>query len=83
MHLIPKYGYWKDLLSLLLECLTCGYCEMHAKVWLLFTDQLGSDLLELETVIEESQTPKISFCVKYALSKGGQHSKALHETFAS
>ncbi len=76
MHLIPKYGYC-------LECLTCGYCEMHAKVWLLFTDQLGSDLLELETVIEESQTPKISFCVKYAPSKGGQHSKVLHETFAS
>ena len=83
MHLIPKYGYWKDLLSLLLECPTRGYDEMHAKVWSLFADQLGSDLLELETAIEESQTPKISFCVKYALSKGGQHSKALHETFAS
>jgi hypothetical protein len=33
MHLIPKYGYWKDLLSLLLECPTRGYDEMHAKVW--------------------------------------------------
>jgi hypothetical protein len=82
VHLIPKYGYWKDLLSLLLECPTRGgdddvYGEMHAKVWSLFADQLGSDLLELETALEESRTPKISLCAKYAPSEGGQHSKAL------
>jgi hypothetical protein len=62
MHLIPKYGYWKDLLSLLLECPTRSYGEMHAKGWSLFADQLGSDLLDLETALEESRTPKISLC---------------------
>jgi hypothetical protein len=77
VHLIPKYGYWKDLLSLLLECPTRGYGEMHTKVWSLFADQLGSDLLELETALEESRTPKISLCAKYAPSEGGHHSKAL------
>jgi hypothetical protein len=77
MHLIPKYGYWKDLLSLLLECPTRGSDEMHAKVWSLFADQLGSDLLELETALEEGRTPEISLCAKYAPSEGGQHSKAL------
>jgi hypothetical protein len=77
MHLIPKYGYWKDLFSLLLECPTRGYGEMHAKVWSLFTDQLGSDLLELETALEESRTTKILLCAKYAPSEGGQHSKDL------
>jgi hypothetical protein len=77
LHLIPKYGYWKDLLSLLLECPTRGYDEMHAKVWSLFADQLGSDLLELETALEESRTPRISLCAKYAPSEGGQHSKVL------
>ena len=25
MHFIPRYGYWKDLLSLLFECPTRGY----------------------------------------------------------
>jgi hypothetical protein len=70
MHVIPKYGYWKDLLSLLLECPTRGYDEMHAKVWSLFADQLGSDLLELETALEESRTPEISLCAKYAPSEG-------------
>jgi hypothetical protein len=77
MHLIPKYGYWKDLISQLLECQTSGYDEMHAKVWLLFADQLGSDLLKLETALEESLTPDISMCAKYAPSEGGHHSKAL------
>jgi hypothetical protein len=80
LHLIPKYGHWKDLLSLLLDALespTRGYDEMHAKVWSLFADQLGSDLLELETSLEECRTPRISLCAKYARSEGGQHSKVL------
>jgi hypothetical protein len=77
MHLIPKYGYWKDLLSLLLECPTRGYGAMHAKVWSLFADQLGRDLLELETALGEGRTPEISLCAKYAPSEGGHHSKAL------
>jgi hypothetical protein len=78
MHFIPRYGYWKDLLSLLLECPKRGYSEMHAKAWLLFADQLGSDLLELETALEESRTPEISLCAKYVPSEGGKsHSKAL------
>ena len=84
MHLIPRYGYWKDLLSLLLECPQptarddgYDYSGMHARVWSLFADQLGIDLLELETALKEGRTPQISLCAKYAPSEGGGHSKAL------
>jgi hypothetical protein len=85
MHFIPRYGYWKDLLSLLLQCPQPtarddgdDYSGMRARVWSLFADQLGSDLLELETALEEGRTPQISLCAKYAPSEGGQHSKTLH-----
>jgi hypothetical protein len=88
MHFIPRYGYWKDLLSLLLQCPQPtarddgdDYSGMRARVWSLFADQLGSDLLELETALKEGSTPQISLCAKYAPSEGGQHSKALTETY--
>ena len=76
--------HFKDLLSLLLQCPQPtarddgdDYSGMRARVWSLFADQLGSDLLELETALEEGRTPQISLCAKYAPSEGGQHSKAL------
>ena len=77
VHLIPKYGYWKDLLSLLLQCSEQD-SPLHAKVWTLFAEQLGRDLLELEAALKEERAPAISLCAKYAASEGGQHSKALH-----
>jgi hypothetical protein len=49
----------------------------YGYVWSLFADQLGSDLLELETALGEGRTPEISLCAKYAPSEGGQHNKAL------
>ena len=76
VHLIPEYGYWKDLLSLLLQCSEPD-SPLHAKVWTLFAEQLGRDLLELEAALKEDRAPTISLCAKYAASEGGQHSKAL------
>ena len=76
VHLFPKYGYWKDLLSLLLECAE-PETPLHAKVWSLFAEQLGRDLLELEAALREGRSAHVSLCAKYAPSEGGTHSKAL------
>ena len=76
VHLIPKYGYWKDLLSLLLQCSEPD-SSLHAKVWTLFAEQLGRDLLELEEALKQDRVPTISLCAKYAPSEAGKHSKAL------
>jgi len=82
--LIPKYGYWKDLLSLLIECpIKCSagqdvdYSAMHAKVWSLFARQIQTDLAELQCAQAQHRTPQLSLCAKFAPSEGGKHSKAL------
>jgi hypothetical protein len=87
LRLIPKYGYWKDLLSLLVRCPlgapTLGtptdvdYSPLHAEVWSLFAQQLDSDWTELQRARAENRTPQLSLCAKYAPSEGGQHSKAM------
>jgi hypothetical protein len=87
LRLIPKYGYWKDLLSLLVQCPlgapTLGtptdvdYSPLHAEVWSLFAQQLDSDWTELQRARAENRTPQLSLCAKYAPSEGGQHSKAM------
>lgn len=79
MHLIPVYGYWKDLLSLLTHCpeATGVYENMHAKVWSLFAEQLRSDMLESLRAREEHRAPKISLCAKFAPSEGCSFSKKL------
>jgi hypothetical protein len=82
--LIPKFGYWKDLLSLLIECpLRCSagqdldYSAMHAKVWSLFAHQIQTDWAELQCAQAQHRTPQLSLCAKFAPSEGGKHSKAL------
>ena len=45
-ELLPSYGYWKDLLLLLLECKRADvdYTPLHAQlVWCLFARQLKAD----------------------------------------
>jgi len=86
VHLIPEYGYWKDLLHLLGECPAgagahadagVDYGPLHAKVWALFAQQLQADAAELESAEAEERVPKLSLCAKYAPSEGGAHSKTL------
>jgi hypothetical protein len=84
VRLIPEYGYWKDLLSLLGECPAgagagagVDYDPLHAEVWALFAQQLKTDAAELASAEAEQRVPKLSLCAKYAPSEGGAHSKTL------
>lgn len=93
LHLIPEYGYWKDLLLLLGECPSdagartetgagdsrgVDYSALHAEVWALFAQQLKRDEAELVSAESENRAPQISLCAKYAPSEGGAHSKTLN-----
>ena len=51
-ELLPCYGYWKDLLLLLLECKRANvdYSPLCSKVFSLFARQLKADAEELEAV---------------------------------
>jgi hypothetical protein len=79
VELIPKFGYWKDLLSLLLECQgeSVDYIALRARVFALFACQLKDDTAELQAAKNEGRTPKISLCAKFCPTEGGSHSKAL------
>ena len=82
VHLVPKYGYWKDLLALLTECplgspVGVDYSALHAGVWSLFAEQLATDWAELQCAEKANRTPKLSLCAKYAPSEGGTHSRAM------
>ena len=87
VRLIPEYGYWKDLLSLLVRCPLgapalgapggVDYSPLHAEVWALFAQQLQADAAELRLARAESRAPQLSLCAKYAPSEGGKYSKAL------
>ena len=79
-ELLPSYGYWKDLLSLLLECKCADvdYTPLHSKVWCLFARQLKADAEELEAATREGRQPRgLSLAAKFAPSEGGQYSKSL------
>jgi hypothetical protein len=79
-ELLPSYGYWKDLLLLLLECKRSGvdYTPLHSKVWCLFARQLKADAEELEAATREGRQPRgLSLAAKFAPSEGGQYSKSL------
>lgn len=79
VELIPKFGYWKDLLSLLLECQgeSVDYSALRARVFALFARQLQDDTAELQAAKNEGRTPQVSLCAKFCPSEGGSHSKAL------
>jgi len=86
LHLVPQYGYWKDLLALLTECplgspvgapAGVDYSALHARVWSLFAEQLATDWAELQCAEKANRTPKLSLCAKYAPSEGGTHSRAM------
>ena len=80
LDLVPNYGYWKDLLSLLLEC-TSGhvdYTALRSKVWEIFARQLKSDVNELDTATREARAPRnISLAAKFAPSESSHFSKQL------
>ena len=50
VDLIPAYGYWKDLLSLLVECHRDGvdYGPLAARVWAAYAAQIEADAAELK-----------------------------------
>ena len=79
-ELLPSYGYWKDLLLLLLECKRSGvdYTPLHSKVWCLFARQLKTDAEELEAAKRGGRQPHgLSLAAKFAPSEGGQFSRSL------
>ena len=79
-ELLPSYGYWKDLLLLLLECKRAevDYTPLHSKVWCLFARQLKADAEELEAAAREGRQPRgLSLAAKFAPSEGGQYSRSL------
>ena len=78
-ELLPRYGYWKDLLSLLLECRAdIDYSSLRRKVFSLFGRQLKADAEELEAAKRAGRTPTgLSLAAKFAPSEGGQHSRSL------
>ena len=70
-ELLPSYGYWKDLLLLLLECKRAevDYTPLHSKVWCLFARQLKADAEELEAAAREGRQPRgLSLAAKFAPS---------------
>ena len=79
VDLIPVYGYWKDLLSLLLECNRDGidYAPLSARVWAVYAAQIQADAAELTAAQLERRAPKLSLAAKFAPSERGQHSRAL------
>ena len=79
-ELLPRYGYWKDLLALLLECKRADidYSPLRRKVFGLFARQLQADAEELEAAKRAARTPTgLSLAAKFAPSEGGQHSRSL------
>jgi len=80
VDLIPVYGYWKDLLSLLLECNRDGvdYAPLSARVWAVYAAQIQADEAELTAAQLERRAPKLSLAAKFAPSEGGQYSRALN-----
>ena len=80
VELIPDFGYWKDLLSLLLECTNgdVDYAPLKRKVWQMFSRQLKADMDEFDSATREARSPRnLSLVAKFAPSEGGHHSKAL------
>ena len=75
-ELLPRYGYWKDLLSLLLECKRSAradidYSSLRRKVFSLFARQLKADAEELEAAKRAGRTPTgLSLAAKFAPSEG-------------
>ena len=79
VDLIPAYGYWKDLLSLLVECHCDGvdYGPLAARVWAAYAAQIEADAAELKAAEHDRRAPKLSLAAKFAPSEGGHHSRAL------
>ena len=79
INLIPKFGYWKDLLSILDECRnkSLNYDELKNSVFRTIARQLEIDTKELETARKNNYTPQISLCAKYCPSEGGFYSKTM------
>ena len=64
VHLIPHYGYWKDVLLLSeVEGMPKAVCE---KALQLMADQLEKDAAELAAAEKAKRTPQLSLAAKYA-----------------
>jgi len=71
IHLIPSFGYWKDLLLLVEETATnphlgVNYGNLHAKVWDIYAAELMKDVALLTSHEDKPGKPSISFASKYA-----------------
>eukprot|EP00966_Prymnesium_polylepis_P327802 7383641-Prymnesium_polylepis.1 len=73
LHLVPHYGYYKDLLLLQEVAAVSG--AVKAKALELMTDQLKADAAELQAADAEKRTPKLSLCGKYAPREGSHFDK--------
>ena len=69
LHLVPHYGYFKDLL--LLQGKEVGMpAAVTSRALELLADQLKIDAAELAAAEKEGRTPKLSLCGKYAPREG-------------
>jgi len=71
LHLLPHYGYWKDLLLLTEQPVTE---RVKAKAVSLLAEKLREDSAELAAAKAEGRTPKLSLAGKYAPREGSHFS---------
>jgi len=87
ISLLPRYGTWKDPLSLILVCHENNVVEDHSckkyeiledAIWRMYGKQLTLDHEALASSVINGKSPEgISLCSKFTPSENGQHSKKL------
>ena len=84
LDLVPHFGYWKDGLLLLKECIATNkiasdedIAKLKEAVYKGFAEQLKKDLAEVAKAREEKRTPNLSFAAKYAPSEKKEFDKLL------
>jgi len=83
LELVPKFGYWKDLLFLLQGCRAAdmgkvSFDKLADRVWTLFAAQLQEDHEELLLAKKQQREPRLSLCSKYAPTEGHAFDRELH-----
>ncbi|KAL3915811.1 MAG: hypothetical protein SGPRY_007073 [Prymnesium sp.] len=73
LHLIPHFGYWKDLL--LMQEVPQLSAALKNKAIAIFAEQLRTDAMELKRAEEENRVPSLSLCGKYAPREGSHFDK--------
>ncbi len=73
---LSEYGYWKDYLLLVEECINhpvsgMNYTPLFQVIWGLFAKQMKTDYVKMESA--EENTPSLTFVFKYAPTEGNSN----------